>query len=74
MLIDELFTESMKLSDVPPSLRRRLNMRDIEAMRPKGAYSFRVMPTRPDYDIKYFMNQDAADDFAHRTGGRVEPI
>ena len=72
MLIDELF--EMNLADIPPGKRRRLDMRDIEAMRPKGAYSFRVMPTRPDYDVKYFMNQHTADDFARRTGGRVEPI
>jgi hypothetical protein len=72
MLLSELF--EMNLADIPPAKRRRLNMRDIEAMRPKGAYSFRVIPTRPDYDIKYFMNQEAADDFAQRTGGRVESI
>ena len=72
MLLNEIF--EMNIADIPPAKRRRLNMRDIEAMRPKGAYSFRVMPTRPDYDVKYFMNQDTAEDFAQRTGGRVEPI
>lgn len=72
MLIDELF--EMNLADVPPSMRRRLDMRDIEAMRPKGAYSFRVIPTKADYDIKYFMNQDAAEAFARRTGGKLEKI
>jgi hypothetical protein len=72
MLLNELF--EMNLADVPPTMRRKLSMKDIEAMRPKGAYSFRVIPSKPDYDIKYFMNQDAAENFAQRTGGRIEKI
>lgn len=72
MLIDELF--EMNLADVPPTMRRRLNMRDIEQMRPKGAYRFRVTPGQAGFEIQYFMNQDAAQEYAQRSRGRVETL
>jgi hypothetical protein len=72
MLIDELF--EMNLADVPPTMRRRLNMRDIEKMRPKGAYSFQVTPGKAGFQIQYFMNQDAAEAYAQRSGGQVKAL
>ena len=65
-------SEAMKPSDMPPSMRQRLTMRDIEAERPQGAYRFRV--TTPQGDTIDFMDRSAADSRARATGGRVEPI
>jgi len=60
-------SESMKLSDIPPTMRRKLTMKDIEAERPQGAYRFRV-------GDKEFIDQKSAQEFAQGMGGRVEPI
>lgn len=60
-------TEAMKLSDLPPAMRRRLSMKDVEAERPKGAFRYRV-------GDKEFMSRDAAASHAFGTGEKVEPI
>jgi hypothetical protein len=60
-------TEAMKLSDLPPSQRRKLTMKDVEAERPKGAFRYRV-------GDKEFMSKSAADSHAYGTGEKVEPI
>jgi len=75
MILDDLFETGMaealpshiKASDLPPGMRKRLTMKDIEAERPKGAYRFRV-------GEKEFMSRAAADEFAAGTGQVVEPI
>ena len=64
--------EAMKPSDIPPSMRDRLTMRDIEAERPEGAFRFRVVT--PQGDAIDFMDQAAAEQRARAMGGRVEPI
>ena len=71
MILTELF-EAMKPSDVPPSMRDRLTMKDIEAERPAGAFRFRVIT--PQGDQIDFMDRTAAEQRARATGGRVEPI
>jgi len=65
-------SEAMKPSDIPPSMRQRLTMRDIEAERPQGAFRFRVIT--PQGDRIDFMDQAAAEQRARATRGRVEPI
>lgn len=60
-------TEAMKLSDLPPAMRRKLTMKDVEAERPKGAFRYRV-------GDKEFMSKSAADSHAYGTGEKVEPI
>ena len=71
MNLNELFENNLpphvKKSDVPPTLRSKLTMKDIEAERPKGAYRFKV-------GEKYFMGYDAAKEFAIGTGEKVERI
>lgn len=64
--------EAMQPSDISPSMRDRLTMRDIEAERPEGAFRFRVVTPRG--DAMDFMDRSAAADRARATGGRVEPI
>ena len=64
--------EAMKPSDIPPSMRQRLTMRDVEAERPAGAFRFRVVT--PQGDAIDFMDQSAAEQRARAMGGRVEPI
>lgn len=72
MILDELFTEAIKLSDMPPGMRRRLTMKDIEADRPQGAFRFRVIT--PQGDQIDFMDKEAAEQRARVLGGRVESI
>jgi len=72
MILDELFLEAQKFSDLPPSMRKRLTMRDIEAERPQGAFRFRVIT--PQGDAIDFMSLDAAQSRAKATGGRVQSI
>ncbi len=62
-------SEAMKPSDIPPSMRDRLTMRDIEAERPKGAFRFRV--TFPDGHANDYMTFDAAQAAAERAKGRI---
>jgi len=64
--------EAMKPSDIPPTMRDRLTMRDIEAERPQGVFRFRVIT--PQGDQIDFMDQSAAEQRARATGGKVEPI
>ena len=71
MLIDELFVESMKLSDLPPHLRRPLTMRDIEADRPR-ALQYRVR--YPDGAYSDFMDLEAARAAARGGRGRVTSL
>jgi len=71
MILDDLFEASLppniKPSDLPPGMRQRLTMKDIEAERPRGAFRFRVGDQR-------FMDRRAAEEFAAGTGQQVEPI
>jgi len=67
-----LMREAMKPSDIPPTRRDRLTMRDVEAERPAGAFRFRVVT--PQGDAIDFMDQSAAEQRARAIGGRVEPI
>jgi hypothetical protein len=61
--------EAMKPSDIPPGMRDRLTMRDIEAERPQGAYRFRV--TFPDGATADFMDFEAAQERAAADRGRI---
>ena len=71
MILDEIFDGDLpahiKKSDIPPAMRQKLSIKDIEAERPKGAYRFRV----GDQD---FMDRAAADEYARGTGLSVQPI
>lgn len=71
MILDDLFEADLpshiKASDIPPGMRQRLTMKDIEAERPKGAFRFRV-------GEKSFMDLAAAQSFARGTGQQVERI
>jgi hypothetical protein len=62
-------SEAMKPSDIPPSMRDRLTMRDIEAERPEGAFRFRV--TFPDGHANDYMTFDAAQAAAEQDQGRI---
>lgn len=57
----------IKKSDLPPGMRQRLTMRDVEAERPQGAFRYRV-------GEKEFMDLAAAKEFAAGTGQPVHPI
>ncbi len=65
-------SEAMKPSDIPPSMRQRLTMRDIEAERPQGAYRFRV--TFPDGATADFMDFEAAQERAAADRGRISRL
>lgn len=67
MKIEEFTTEGMKFSDLPPTMRRPLTMKDIEAERPKGPYRYRVGNMR-------FMNLKAAQEHAANTGQKVQSL
>jgi hypothetical protein len=71
MILDELFENNLppniKPSDLPPGMRQRLSMRDIEAERPRGAFRYRV-------GDKSFMDLKAAQEFARGTGEKVQSI
>jgi len=64
--------EAMKPSDIPPTMRDRLTMRDIEAERPAGAYRFRV--TFPDGHTNDYMTFDAARQAADMEKGRISRL
>lgn len=57
----------IKKSDLPPGMRSRMTMKDVEAERPQGAYRYRV-------GEKDFMDLAAAQQFAKGTGQQVVPI
>lgn len=65
-------SEAMKPSDIPPSMRDRLTMQDIEAERPQGVFRFQVV--YPDGHRSNFMDREAAEQAARGQGGRVQPI
>jgi len=65
-------TEALKPSDIPPTMRDRLTMRDIEAERPAGAYRFRV--TFPDGATADFMDFEAAQQRAAADRGRISRL
>lgn len=71
MNLDDLFEADLpahiKKSDLPPAMRSRMTMKDVEAERPQGAYRYRV-------GEKEFMALSAAQQFAAGTGQKVEPI
>jgi len=67
-----LVREAMKPSDIPPTMRDRLTMRDIEAERPAGAYRFRV--TFPDGATADFMDFEAAKQRADADRGRISRL
>jgi predicted RNase H-like nuclease (RuvC/YqgF family) len=71
MILDDLFENNLppniKPSDLPPGMRQRLTMKDIEAERPRGAFRYRV-------GDKSFMDLRAAEEFARGTGEKVQPI
>ena len=64
--------EAMKPSDIPPSMRDRLTIRDIERERPQGAFRFRV--TFPDGQQTDYMTFDAAQKAAQLEKGRISRI
>jgi SOS response regulatory protein OraA/RecX len=64
--------EAMKPSDIPPTMRQRLTMRDVEAERPQGAFRFRV--TYPDGSHRDFMDFAAARSSADTEKGRLSRI
>lgn len=64
--------EVMKPSDIPPSMRDRLTMRDIEAERPQGAFRFRVK--FPDGSHTDFMDFEAARASARIEQGRISRL
>jgi len=57
----------IKKSDLPPNMRSKLTMKDVEDERPKGAFRYRV-------GEKEFMNLDAAQQFAAGTNQPVQLI
>ena len=71
MILDDLFEGNLppniRPSDLPPGMRQRLSMRDIEAQRPQSAMRFRV-------GEKEFIDLRAAREFAAGTGERVQRI
>ena len=78
MILDDLFEGNLppniKPSDLPPAMRQRLAMRDVEAERPQGAYRFRVTPAAAGERARDFLDQRSAEEYARAVKGRVEPI
>lgn len=78
MILDDLFEADLpahiKKSDLPPAMRSRLTMRDVEAERPKGAYRFRVTPKDAGESPRDFLDRPGAEAHAQATGGRVDSI
>lgn len=79
MILDDLFEQRplpahIKASDLPPGMRPRLTMRDIEKERPRGAYRYRVMPGTPGESPKDFMDLPGAEQYAQAVKGRVQPL
>jgi hypothetical protein len=64
--------EAMKPSDIPPSRRDRLTMRDIERERPEGAFRFRV--TFDDGSHTDFMDFESARASADIEQGRISRL
>jgi hypothetical protein len=70
--VGEGVSEAMKPSDVPPSMRDRLTMRDIERERPEGAFRFRV--TFDDGSHTDFMDFESARASADIEQGRISRL
>jgi hypothetical protein len=67
-----LVREAMKPSDIPPTMRDRLTMRDIEKEKPQGAFRFRV--TYPDGSHRDFMDFAAARSAADSERGSLSRL
>lgn len=79
MILDDLFEQKplpphIKPSDLPPAMRSRLTMRDVERERPRGAYRYRVTPGTPGESPKDFLDLPGAEQYAQATRGRVTPL
>jgi len=78
MILDDLFEADLpahiKKTDLPPAMRGRLTMRDVEAERPQGAFRYRVIPNQPGESPKEFLTLQSAQQHAQAVGGRVEPM
>lgn len=78
MILDDIFESAIpahiKPSDIPPGMRQRLSMKDVEKERPAGAYRFRVTPAVSGESPKDFLDQRSAEEYAQAVKGRVEPI
>lgn len=79
MILDDLFEQKplpahIKPSDLPPAMRSRLTMRDVEQERPRGAYRYRVTPGKPGESPKDFLDLPGAEQYAQAVGGRVTPL
>jgi hypothetical protein len=78
MILDDLFEANLppniRPSDLPPGMRQKLTMRDVEKERPAGAYRFRVVPGVDGESTRDFLDQQAAQEYAQAVKGRVEPI
>jgi hypothetical protein len=71
MILDDLFEGNLppniRPSDIPPAMRARLTMRDIDKERAQGGVRYRV-------GDKEFMSVAAAQEFAAGTGEKIQPI
>jgi hypothetical protein len=79
MILDDLFEQKplpahIKPSDLPPGMRSRLTMRDVEQERPRGAYRYRVIPGTPGESPKDFLDLAGAEQYAQAVRGRVQPL
>ena len=79
MILDDLFEQRplpahIKASDLPPAMRQRLTMKDVDRERPRGAYRYRVTPGKPGESPKDFLDLPGAEEYAQATGGRVQPL
>ena len=79
MILDDLFEQKplpahIKPSDLPPAMRSRLTMRDVEQERPRGAYRYRVTPSKAGESPKDFLDLPGAEQYAQAVGGRVTPL
>jgi hypothetical protein len=79
MILDDLFEQKplpahIKASDLPPGMRSRLTMRDVEQERPRGAYRYRVIPGTPGESPKDFLDLPGAEQYAQSVRGRVQPL
>ena len=79
MILDDLFEQKplpahIRPSDLPPGMRPRLTMRDVEAERPKGAFRYRVVPGVAGESHKDFATLAGAQEYAQAVKGRVQPL
>lgn len=79
MILDDLFEQRplpahIKPSDLPPGMRPRLTMKDVEKERPRGAFRYRVTPGKTGESPKDFLDLSGAEEYAKAVGGRVTPL